>query len=115
MDPLRVVRALGPAVHHVHLKDTALYEDELALNGVLDYRSWDDPDRRAWVFRAIGEGHDAEFWASFVDALKASGYDDALSIENEDVQLPGLSGVTAAVDLVAPMLGLPARGRRQVA
>ncbi|HEX7291256.1 MAG TPA: sugar phosphate isomerase/epimerase, partial [Conexibacter sp.] len=104
MDPLRVVAALGPAVHHVHLKDTELFADELALNGVLDYRSWDDPAHRAWVFRTVGQGHPASFWGGFVDALRASGYDGALSIENEDLLMPGTVGVREAVSLIAPFL-----------
>jgi sugar phosphate isomerase/epimerase len=106
MDPLKVVVALGPAVHHVHLKDTELYPDELALNGVLDYRSWDDPTRRAWVFRAIGRGNPASFWDAFVAALAEVGYDDALSIENEDVLLPGESGVQEALDVLASLPAL---------
>ena len=59
MDPLRVIRALGSAVYHVHLKDTELLDEQLALNGVLDPRSWDDPTNRSWVFRAVGEGNPA--------------------------------------------------------
>ncbi len=106
MDPLKVVAALGPAVHHVHLKDTELYPDELALNGVLDYRTWDDPAHRSWVFRAIGRGHPASFWDGFVGALAEAGYDDALCIENEDVQLPGESGVRAAMELLAELPAL---------
>jgi sugar phosphate isomerase/epimerase len=114
MDPLRVVAALGPAVHHVHLKDTELYPDELALNGVLDCRSWDDPANRSWVFRAIGRGHPASFWDAFVAALAQAGYDDALSIENEDVQLPGESGVREALALLDSLPALR-RVRAEVA
>ena len=114
MDPLKVVAALGPAVHHVHLKDTELYADELALNGVLDYRSWDDPTQRSWVFRAIGRGHPASFWDAFVAALADSGYDDALSIENEDVQLPGESGVREALGVLGSLPALQ-RLRAEVA
>jgi len=112
MDPLRVVAALGPAVHHVHLKDTELYDGELALNGVLDARPWDDPTRRSWVFRAIGRGHPASFWDAFVGALAQAGYDDALSIENEDVLLPGESGVREALTLLD---SLPALQRARAA
>jgi sugar phosphate isomerase/epimerase len=98
MDAVRVVGALGPAVHHVHLKDTELYDDELALTGVLDPRPWDDPAHRSWVFRTIGEGHPASFWGAFARALDEIGYDDVLSIENEDPLLPGTDGVRRAVD-----------------
>jgi sugar phosphate isomerase/epimerase len=103
MDPVRVVSALGPAVHHVHLKDIELYDDELALSGVLDGRPWDDPDHRSWIFRTIGKGHPASFWNSFLDAVRDIGYDDDISIEHEDPLLPGRPGVSEAVEFVTAL------------
>jgi sugar phosphate isomerase/epimerase len=87
MDPPAVIRALGPAVQHVHLKDTEVVSDQVAIAGVLDQRPFDDPARRAWVFRTVGSVHGHEFWSAFVAALRAVGYDDVLSIENEDAGL----------------------------
>jgi sugar phosphate isomerase/epimerase len=106
MDPVRVVAALGEhgAVHHVHLKDIELFDDELALSGVLDARPWDDPAHRSWVFRTVGRGHPASFWSAFLGALRAIGYDDEVSIEHEDVLLPGSAGVSEAVTVIKPML-----------
>ncbi len=86
MDPIAVIRALGPAVHHVHLKDTELIPDQLATAGVLDQRPFDDPTNRAWVFRTAGSIHGPEFWSPFVEALREVGYDDVLAIENEDAE-----------------------------
>jgi sugar phosphate isomerase/epimerase len=100
MDAARVVSALGPAVHHVHLKDAQLFDDELAVNGVLDGRSWDDPAHRGWVFRTVGQGQPAQVWRAFLDALAGIGYQDALCIENEDLLLPGESGVREAVSFI---------------
>ena len=74
MDPLAVVRALGPAVFHVHLKDTSLVPDEVALAGVLDSRPFENPGHRAWEFRTIGRGHDRAWWTSFLAALDEAGY-----------------------------------------
>ena len=104
MDPLAVVRALGPAVHHVHLKDTQLVPDQVALAGVLDSRPFENPAERAWIFRTIGRSHDRAWWASFVAALRETGYDDALSIENEDVLQPAVEGVEEAAALILPLL-----------
>jgi sugar phosphate isomerase/epimerase len=104
MDPLAVVRALGPAVHHVHLKDTQLVPDEVAVAGVLDRRPFDDPRHRAWVFRTIGRGHGPEFWSAFVETLREVGYDDVLSIENEDVAQPATEGVVEAAAFMLPLL-----------
>ena len=104
MDPLAVVRVLGPAVHHVHLKDTQLVPDQVALAGVLDSRPFENPAERAWIFRTIGRSHDRAWWASFVAALRETGYDDALSIENEDVLQPAVEGVEEAAALILPLL-----------
>lgn len=84
MDPVAVVRALGPAVQHVHLKDTEIIPEQVAIAGLLDHRPFAEPSQRAWVFRTVGAIHGADFWRDFVAALREVGYDDALAIENED-------------------------------
>jgi sugar phosphate isomerase/epimerase len=94
MDPAAVVAALGDAVHHVHLKDTATQVPQLALNGVLDHTL--EPRHRAWVFRAMGEGHDAATWRGFLDALRRARYRGVLSIENEDPYVDAADGVRIA-------------------
>jgi sugar phosphate isomerase/epimerase len=104
MDPLAAVRALGPAVHHVHLKDTQVVTEQAALAGVLDQRPFSDPAARAWVFRTIGRAHGAEFWGPFVATLRQAGYDDVLSIENEDVEQPAAEGVSEAATFIRPLL-----------
>jgi sugar phosphate isomerase/epimerase len=104
MDPLRVVRALGPAVHHVHLKDTELAADEVALAGVLDQRPFDASGHRAWRFRTIGRAHPPAFWADLVSALREVGYDDVLSIENEDWMQDKLEGVAEAAEMMSKVL-----------
>jgi sugar phosphate isomerase/epimerase len=93
MDPLAVIARLGSAVHHVHLKDTALVPEEVALAGVLDLRPFERPEGRAWNFRTLGRGHDAAWWRRFVGALRDVGYEGALSIEHEDRSQDPLEGV----------------------
>lgn len=104
MDPLAVTRALGPAVHHVHLKDTRISEEEVALAGVLDGRPFGDPALRAWNFVTVGRGHDRVWWTAFVAALRGAGYDGALSIEHEDAAQPGPAGVEEAAAFIRPLL-----------
>jgi sugar phosphate isomerase/epimerase len=104
MDPLAVIRALGPAIHHVHLKDTAVIPDQVAIAGVLDIRPFDDPDGRAWNFRTVGRGHDAAFWRSFVTSLAAAGYDGSLSIEHEDQSEDPLVGIAESARLARDIL-----------
>jgi len=104
MDPVAVIAALGPAVHHVHLKDTQLVPDQVAIAGVLDQRPFADPTQRAWVFRTVGRAHDRAFWTAFIGALRTAGYDDALSIENEDRSQPAEEGVREAAAFITPLL-----------
>lgn len=104
MDPVRVVHALGPAVFHVHLKDTEMRPDALALNGVLDATPFPDIGNRPWIFRTVGRGHPASFWRSFLDALAEIGYDDVLSIENEDPLQPQEVGAKEAADFITEVM-----------
>jgi sugar phosphate isomerase/epimerase len=104
MDPLTVIRVLGSAVYHVHLKDTRPEPERLAIAGVLDQKTGTSFPDRAWNFRTLGVGHDQTFWAAFVEALRSVGYDDALSIENEDPYQEGEAGVRQAATFMHPLL-----------
>lgn len=103
MDPVRVIHALGPALFHVHLKDTELFDEEVAINGVLDPRPWEEPRSRSWVFRTVGDGVSPRVWSESLQALEAIGYDGELSIENEDPFEPGESGVRRAVEFMTTL------------
>ena len=105
MDPLAVIRALGPAIQHVHLKDTEIVPEQVAIAGVLDQRRFGDPAKRAWVFRAVGSVRGPDFWSAFIAALVEVGYDDVVSIENEDASLPPEEGVERAAAFMRPLLG----------
>jgi sugar phosphate isomerase/epimerase len=101
MDPIAAVRALGDAVSHVHLKDTEIDPEQVALAGVLDNRPFETPAERAWVFRTVGRIHPPEFWQAFVDALAETGYDGPLSIEQEDPYASQEDGVREAAAFIA--------------
>jgi sugar phosphate isomerase/epimerase len=109
MDPIAIIHALGEAIHHVHLKDTAIVPEQVAMAGVLDQRAFTSPGDRAWNFRTVGAGHGIEFWRAFVGALAAVGYDDALCIENEDVDFPSARGVERSADVMRPILATHGR------
>jgi sugar phosphate isomerase/epimerase len=104
MDPVAIVRALGPAVHHVHLKDTEIIPDQVAIAGVLDQRPFADPSQRAWVFRTVGAIHGADFWTDLVAALRDIGYAGALAIENEDAYLAPEAAVEEAARFMRRVL-----------
>ena len=101
MDPLAAIRALGAAVYHVHMKDTEVAPEQVALAGVLDDRSFDTPAERAWVFRTIGRVHPAAYWQEVADTLLEVGYDGPLSIEQEDPYASQEDGVREAAALLA--------------
>jgi sugar phosphate isomerase/epimerase len=99
-DPLAAIAALGPAIYHVHAKDTRLEPRSLARDGRIEIRPAEDVEHRSWNYVTLGQGHDESWWRSFCQALRAAGYDDVLSIEHEDQALPPLDGVRHSVALL---------------
>ncbi len=104
MDPIAVIRELGPAIHHVHLKDTQLEPARVAIAGVLDQGGPGGHSERAWNFRTVGIGHDRSFWSAFAVELRAVGYDGVLSIENEDPFQSAEEGVRDAAAFIRPII-----------
>ncbi len=96
IDPCTAIRALGKAVFHVHAKDTRLYDVNVRVNGVLDAKPYSDEKNRAWIFRTVGYGHDADFWGDMVSTLQMVGYDHVLSIEHEDSLMSVEEGLAKA-------------------
>jgi len=94
------VRALGDAVFHLHAKDTRLYDVNYKVNGVLDTKPYSDEKHRSFIFRTVGYGHDADFWADLVSTLQMVGYDDVLSIEHEDSLMSVEEGLTKAAQFL---------------
>lgn len=104
IDPVAAIRALGPAIFHVHAKDIALNPVHVAVNGVLDTKSYRRLDERSWLFRTVGWGHDELAWKGIVSALRLAGYDRVMSIEHEDALASADEGVRSAVHLLSRVL-----------
>lgn len=100
MDPIACVRELRGCIFHVHGKDTALAQYNIARNGVLDTKNYGNIPDRSWVFRTIGYGHGIEWWARFISELRTYGYDGAVSIEHED----GLMGINEGFEKAVAVL-----------
>ncbi len=100
MDPVVVVQALGDAIFHVHAKDVALHPGNVAVNGVLDAKSYRRLGERSWLFRTVGWGHDELAWKQIVSALRLAGYDYVMSIEHEDALASIDEGLRSAVNLL---------------
>jgi sugar phosphate isomerase/epimerase len=99
-DPIEVIHLLGKegALFHAHMKDTVLYQDNVARYGVLNFAFEPQEIPQASAnFRAVGYGHGAELWKEIVRAYMEVGYEGILSIENEDPILSGEVGVERAV------------------
>jgi sugar phosphate isomerase/epimerase len=121
MDPVAVVRALGPLVFQAAAKDVRINTDNAKLYGVLDnsFRrlspdeprvnlggdEWANewPKKSAWDFVALGKGHDVAFWTEFLRALRDVDPEMLVNIEHEDTELGRIEGlqVAAAVLLEA--------------
>jgi sugar phosphate isomerase/epimerase len=114
MDPVAVVRELGPLIFHAAAKDVRINKENAALYGVLDnsFRrlspeedrtnlggdEWANewPENSAWDFVALGRGHDTAFWTEFLTALQEVNPDMAVNIEHEDVSLGRIEGLEVA-------------------
>jgi DNA-(apurinic or apyrimidinic site) lyase len=102
IDVTAAIRALGErdAIHHVHAKDTKVYDANADVKGVLDTADYTEESDRSWLFRTVGYGHGETHWKDVVSTLRMVGYDGALSIEHEDSLTSSREGLEKAVDLL---------------
>jgi sugar phosphate isomerase/epimerase len=118
MDPVAVVRHLGPLVFHAAAKDVRINTRFAALNGVLDnsfrrlrvdedrtnlggdewVNEW--PKESAWDFVALGKGHDVAFWTEFLRAVYEVDPAMWVNIEHEDVELGRVEGIAVAAQVL---------------
>ena len=101
VDVPAAIRALGDGIFHVHAKDVALDRQNVAVNGVIDTKTYRWMAERSWLFRSVGWGHDELEWKRIVSALRLAGYDYVMSIEHEDALASVDEGLRAAVDLLS--------------
>ena len=97
MDICEAIRMLKGCIFHFHAKDTKIDEYNKAKIGVLDTKHYGDELNRAWVFRAVGYGHDMQYWRDIVSMLRMCGYDKVMSIEHEDSLMTVDEGLEKAV------------------
>ena len=118
MDPVAVVRALGPLIFHAAAKDVRVNPENAALYGVLDngFRrlspdeprvnlggdEWANewPKKSAWDFVALGKGHDTAFWTEFLRALHEVDPNMLVNIEHEDVEVGRIEGLELAAKVL---------------
>jgi sugar phosphate isomerase/epimerase len=89
VDVPAAIRALGDAIFHVHAKDVAIDPRNVAINGVIDTKTYRRMAERSWLFRSVGWGHDELEW-------KRIEHEDALASVDE--------GLRAAVELLSRVI-----------
>ena len=67
------------------------------MNGALDSRHVVPVVGRAWNFVPLGHGLSRRGWLEILQALREAGYDDVISIENEDYTLDTKVAVARSV------------------
>lgn len=105
---VEVIHFLGRqnAIFHAHMKDTVMFNDNVAKYGVLNFGSdLKDLPEASETFRAVGYGHGANTWKEIIQAYMDIGYAGILSIENEDPILPGDVGVERALYVLKNVRG----------
>jgi sugar phosphate isomerase/epimerase len=118
MDPIAVVRKLGPLVFQAAAKDVRINVENAKLYGVLDnsFRrlspdeprtnlggdEWANewPEHSAWDFVALGKGHGVEFWTEWLRTLYEIDPNMFVNIEHEDTELGRVEGLEAAVAIL---------------
>ncbi|SDG02552.1 sugar phosphate isomerase/epimerase family protein [Alloyangia pacifica] len=96
--PIAVARALGPAIHHVHGKDTRIERGLADINGYLELKEVTDVANRAWNYVAVGAGHDLQWWKEFFSVVGMMGYDGWVSLEMEDFTMSTEAGIRSSID-----------------
>src|SRR5579859_1838890 len=104
MDPLAIIDRLGDRIGHAHAKDTVLFPENLALNGLLDNRWPGDPAEMPWNFATVGHGHDRAWWQLFVQALVSTGFEGTLAIEHEDPLVAAEEGIIEGAHLLSEVI-----------
>jgi sugar phosphate isomerase/epimerase len=115
IEPIEAVAHLGELVFMAAAKDTRI-NPRARIHGVLDdtgftrvamgepgavglggpftLARWPRPS--SWDFVAVGRGHDVDWWAGFLGALRKVDPEMAVNIEHEDAELGQLEGLASA-------------------
>jgi sugar phosphate isomerase/epimerase len=100
VNPVAAIQELGEAIFHVHGKDCYVNELNIAVNGCNDNKPYNQILDRAWTFRSIGYGHDAQVWKDIFSVLRLVGYDYVVSIEHEDSLMSNDEGLAKGVAML---------------
>lgn len=99
-DAIQAADLLGPAIAHVHGKDTFINHPVAAIRSLLENGPLDSTGPRAWTHATIGVGHDLKWWTDFCYRLAINNYDGWISIEHEDATMSRNEGLKRAVNIL---------------
>jgi sugar phosphate isomerase/epimerase len=99
-DPVHAIRALGDAVGYVRATDSRPDALNAPSHGLLDAKPFLYERERTWSFRTVGYGHGESDWREIILALRRVGYNDVISIEQEDTMLTPVDGLRSAVEFL---------------
>ncbi len=100
IDPAEAARYLNKegCLYFFHAKDAFIDPAYVSYYGVTDMQSFGVAYGRGWQFRTVGFGHDLKEWSNIFSVLRATGYDDIISIEHEDSYMSVEEGLEKAVN-----------------
>jgi sugar phosphate isomerase/epimerase len=99
-DPVSAIRNLSAeCIYHVHGKDTFI-QGEARVNGLIDPKPVTPVQGRAWNYVSLGHGNSARAWLNIMKALLDVGYNDVVSIENEDYSLDADTAITTSAKVL---------------
>ena len=105
-DPIASARALKGAIFHIHGKEARIERGLADVNGLLETRPVTDSANRTWNYVAVGCGKDLQWWKEFFSVVRMSGYDEAVSLEMEDLTLSMLDGHLASLHVLREALNI---------
>ena len=99
IDPAEAARYLNKegCLYFFHAKDAMIDKNFVSYYGVADMQSFSVPYGRGWQFRTVGFGHSLKEWADIFSMLRATGYDEVVSIEHEDSYMSVEEGLDKAI------------------
>ena len=112
IDLIEAIKYLSDAIYHVHIKDTRFDRAKMAVQGLFDPASHQEPENRAWMFTLIGWGHDELFWRDFLTTLRFVGYEGALSVEMESAYIDVKEGLAKSIEFLKPLVPRDPPGTR---
>ncbi|MDQ0204164.1 sugar phosphate isomerase/epimerase family protein [Pectinatus haikarae] len=97
-DPIATARALKGALYHVHGKDARIERGLCDINGLPESKPVTESANRSWNYVAVGCGKDLQWWKEFFSVVRMMGYNDAVSLEMEDLTMSVEAGLHSSID-----------------